>query len=163
MHAVQEARFAGACQDQHAGRPAPSLGWPGERKSIGATSRGKRCFSNISWWAPGKRISRCNKPRLRGLGPGLPGAWQAGPQNQRHQFFSRSEKSPGGWQAKGGRRLKRLPRRWGPGGKRARDTPPTHAFLGRKEKGSPLLKPSNTPPKVGGCLTSSVAAVACSL
>ena len=32
--AVQEARFAGACQDQHAGRPAPSLGWPGERKSI---------------------------------------------------------------------------------------------------------------------------------
>ena len=32
--AVQEARFAGACQDQHAGRPAPNLGWPGERKSI---------------------------------------------------------------------------------------------------------------------------------
>ena len=31
--AVQEARFAGACQDQHAGRPAPNLGWPGERKS----------------------------------------------------------------------------------------------------------------------------------
>ena len=38
---MQEARFAGACQDQHAGRPAPSLGWPGERKSIGATSREK--------------------------------------------------------------------------------------------------------------------------
>ena len=32
--AVQEARFAGACHNQHAGRPAPSLGWPGERKSI---------------------------------------------------------------------------------------------------------------------------------
>ena len=44
-----EARFAGACQDQHAGRSAPSLGWPGERKSIGATSRGKRRFSKISW------------------------------------------------------------------------------------------------------------------
>ena len=42
--AVQEARFAGPCQDQHAGCPAPSLGWPGERKSIGATSRGKRRF-----------------------------------------------------------------------------------------------------------------------
>ena len=32
--AVQEARFAGACQDQHAGRSAPNLGWPGEKKSI---------------------------------------------------------------------------------------------------------------------------------
>ena len=32
--AVQEARFARACHNQHAGRPAPSLGWPGERKSI---------------------------------------------------------------------------------------------------------------------------------
>ena len=28
---MQEARFAGACQDQHAGRPAPSLGWPGRQ------------------------------------------------------------------------------------------------------------------------------------
>ena len=35
---MQEARFAGACQDQHTGRPAPSLGWPGERKSVGAFS-----------------------------------------------------------------------------------------------------------------------------
>ena len=43
---MQEARFAGACQDQHAGRPAPSLGWPAERKS-----------------ACRKEISRCNKPR----------------------------------------------------------------------------------------------------
>ena len=39
---VQEARFAGACRDQRAGRPAPSLGWLGERKSIRATSRSKR-------------------------------------------------------------------------------------------------------------------------
>ena len=29
--AVQEASFAGACLDQHAGRPAPSLGWPGKQ------------------------------------------------------------------------------------------------------------------------------------
>ena len=55
--ANRKARFAGACQDQHAGRPAPSLGWPSERKSIGATSRGKRRFSKISWWAPRKRKS----------------------------------------------------------------------------------------------------------
>ena len=55
--AVQDARFAGACEDQHADRPAPSLGWPGERKSIGAP----------------------------------------GPTN----FFPRSEKFPGGRQAKG--------------------------------------------------------------
>ena len=34
--------------DQHAGRPAPSLGWPGERKSNGATIRDKRRFSKIS-------------------------------------------------------------------------------------------------------------------
>ena len=36
--AVQEARFAGACHNQHAGRPAPSLGWPGERKQGRRTS-----------------------------------------------------------------------------------------------------------------------------
>ena len=56
-----------------------------------------------------KQISRCNKSRLglpaQGLGPGPPGAW--GP-----------DRPCGRW-------LKRLPQRWGPGGKRARDTPPT--------------------------------------
>ena len=86
---MQEATFTRTCQDQHAGRPAPSLGWPGERKSIGATSRGKRRF-----WQ--KQISRCNKSRLglpgtwgpgtwagasRGLGPGRPGAWGPGHQS----------------------------------------------------------------------------------
>ena len=94
---MQEATFSGACQDQHAGRPAPSLGWPGERKSISATSRGKRRF-----WQ--QQISRCNKSRL-----GLPGAWgpglgagafmTLGPGPGLH--FRRSEKSPGGRQAKG--------------------------------------------------------------
>ena len=58
---MQEARFAGACQDQHAGRPAPSLGWLGERKSIGATNREKAI-----------------EPRLQGLGPGPPGVWAQG-------------------------------------------------------------------------------------
>ena len=101
--AMQEARFAGACQDQHAGRPAPSLGWPGERKSIvqqaetSVVSLSRLRAEKDSWWEAGE-----------GVGDG---------------------------------RLKRLPRRWGPGGKRARDTPPTPprppptpapAFLGCK-------------------------------
>ena len=66
---VQEARFAGACQDQHAGRPAPSLGWPGESKSIGATSRGKRRFSKISWWVKGNQSVQ--QAKVTGLGAGL--------------------------------------------------------------------------------------------
>ena len=61
--AVQEARFAGACQDQHAGRPAPNLGWPGERKSIVRN----KC-----------RFSKRNQSRLRGLGLGFAGAWGPG-------------------------------------------------------------------------------------
>ena len=60
--AVQEARFAGACQDQHAGRPAPNLGWPGERKSIVQQAE----------------TSKQNQSRLRGLGPGFAGAWGPG-------------------------------------------------------------------------------------
>ena len=56
---MQEARFAGACQDQHA-----------ERKSIGATSREKAI-----------------EPRLQGLGPGSQGlgprAWGRGLQKLR--------------------------------------------------------------------------------
>ena len=57
---MQEARFAGACQDQHAGRPAPSLGWPGERKSIGATNR-EKSSQGYRAWGPGSQD----------LGPGL--------------------------------------------------------------------------------------------
>ena len=55
--------FAGACQDQHAGRPAPSLGWPGERKSIGATSRGKRRFSRAWGQGLGARAPKSLGPR----------------------------------------------------------------------------------------------------
>ena len=81
--AVQEARFAGACQDQHAGRPAPDLGWPGERKSIvqqAETSVVSRNETNQGYgaWGPGSR--RGLGPRAwgrgagasRALGPGLP-------------------------------------------------------------------------------------------
>ena len=65
------------------------------------------------------------------LGPGLEGLGSR----------LRSGLSPRERQAKGWR-LKRLLRRWGRGGKRARDTPPTPG--GRKEEGF-HLKPSNTP------------------
>ena len=83
--AVQEARFAGACQDQHAGRPAPGLA---------------------------KRQQSCNKPKQvsfpyqgYGLGPGFLGAWGpglaagasrgalgAGPSRSGATHFRRSEK-----------------------------------------------------------------------
>ena len=86
LEAVQEARFAGACQDQHAGRPAPNLGWPGERKSIvqqTETSVLSRNKTNQGYgaWGPGSQGLGA-----QGLGPGPPGPWG---------------KSPGGRQAKG--------------------------------------------------------------
>ena len=96
---MQEARFAGACQDQRTN----TQGWPGERKSIGATNREKAI-----------------EPRLQGLGPGLPGPWARawgrglqklragpsgawGPDHQSglpKQPFRRSEKSPARRKAK---------------------------------------------------------------
>ena len=77
---------SGACQDQHAGCPAPSLGWPGERKSSG-------------------HLATRNKPRKRGLGPGSQGLGAQGlglgAQATRvawawTQVFRRSEKSQAG-------------------------------------------------------------------
>ena len=104
--AVQEARFAGACQDQHAGRPVPSLGWPGERKSIA-----QQAETNVV-------SSEKNQSRLRGLGPSFQGAWGPGlgagasralggssawgpGLTPFHQFFRLLKKSLGGRQAKG--------------------------------------------------------------
>ena len=71
---MQEARFAGACQDQHTGRPAPSLRWPGERKSISATI----LIGKPGAWAPGPGPPGRQGLGARGLGP----------------VFRRSEKSP---------------------------------------------------------------------
>ena len=113
----------------------------------------------------------------RGLGARAPRAW--GPAHQGSGAFS-PQKPPnlsnydffanllaGAWRRRGCR-LKRLLRRWGPGGKRSRDTPPTRpprppppppptpprfgAVRERKEDFHPLRlrQPSNTPPKVGG-------------
>ena len=60
-------------------------------------------------------------------GPGLQGAWGPGPQGlgpgpPNDDFFANL--LAGAWRRRGCR-LKRLLWRWGPGGKRSRDTPPT--------------------------------------
>ena len=68
--AVQEARFAGARQDQHAGRPALSLGWPGERKSIV-----QQAETSVE---TGKEIAWVQGLGPQGLGPGPPGLWGRG-------------------------------------------------------------------------------------
>ena len=102
----------------------------------------------------------CNKPRLRAWaraprGSG-PRAWGRGLQGLGHKphFFVVLKSPLEGGRRKGGRRLKRLPRRWGPGGKRARDPHPHFSAFSavreRRRGPSPLLKASNTPPKVGG-------------
>ena len=72
--AVQEARFAGACQDQHAGRPAPNWGWPGERKSIvqqAETSVVSRNETNQGYGARGPGCPGLGAGASRALGPGL--------------------------------------------------------------------------------------------
>ena len=65
-------------------------------------------------------------PGPQGLGPGPPGAWGLFPTNHpnlsNYDFFANL--LVGAWRRRGCR-LKRLLRRWGPGGKRSRDTPPT--------------------------------------
>ena len=135
-------------------------------------------------WGLAKGNQSCNKPKRNtdrqawgeGLGPpgpGPPGPWGRGLQGlvagppglwgrafrglgpACRGTFRRSEKVSW-WEAGEG-----VGGRWGPGAKRARDTPlpPPPAFLGCREKRrrfspSPLLKPSNTPPKVGGLLGS---------
>ena len=105
---MQEARFAGACQDQHAGRPAPSLGWPGERKSIGATNREKATEPRLQGLGPGQGLGPrawgrgLQKLRARGLqGHGAQATRAACPNCHLPAFFRRSEKSPGRRKAKG--------------------------------------------------------------
>ena len=124
--AVQEARFAGACQDQHAGRPAPNLGWPGERKSIvqqAETSVVSRNETNQGYGAWGFGA--------QGLGPGPPGLQQ-----------SQCCRGGGGLEGSG-HGIPPLP---------PPHPPPPPPCKGEKKMvfSSPLLKPSNTPPKVGG-------------
>ena len=77
--AVQEARFAGACQDQHAGRPAPNLG--GLAKGNQSCNKPKQVSfletKPIKVTGSGARVCRGLGPRawgrgLQGLGPGPP-------------------------------------------------------------------------------------------
>ena len=84
---------------------------------------------------------------LGGLGPGPPGAWGPGPRaagpESNWAVFRRSEKSPGRGLAKG----------WESAETAAAGLPPRFWAVREKRRGfspSPLLKPSNTPPKVGG-------------
>ena len=83
--------------------------------------------------------------KVTGLGAGLPGAWGPGlvagtcsPGHQSGLLLHRlpPEKSllVGGRQ-RGGRRLKRLPRTWGPGGKRA----PSPALREKRRRFSPMF------------------------
>ena len=139
--AVQEARFAGACQDQHAGRPAPNLGWPGERKSIvqqaeaSVVSRNETNQGYGAWGPASQGLG------AQGLGPVGAGA-------------SRASGSPGprGLQGLGasgppikGRRGETAR---GGGGWREAVPPLPPPAVREKRRGfspSPLLKPSNTP------------------
>ena len=97
-------------------------------------------------------------------GPGLHGAWARaprawGPAHQGPGAFS-PQKPPkplklrffanllvGAWRRRGCR-LKRLLRRWGPGGKRSRDTPPLPPPY---PPPPPLPPPPHPPPRFGGC------------
>ena len=94
-------------------------------------------------WGPGPQglagPQRLGARAPRGLGPGPQSGWGLDPKTEsRNQFFVILKSLlVGGWR-RGGSQLKRLPQMWGPGGKRARDTPPTPppppppAFLGCK-------------------------------
>ena len=126
--AVQEARFAGACQDQHAGRPAPT--WNNLAKANQSCNKPKQVsFLGRKSIKVTGRVFRGLGPQ--GLGPGPPGPWRRGLQGT--IFFVVPEKAKE-WET--AETAATEVGAW-------RDPPP--AFLG-----SPLLKPSNTPPKVGG-------------
>ena len=90
---------------EHAGRPAPSLGWPGKRKLGEANSQCNK--PTYGAWGPGSQ-----QLGAQGLGPGPPEASGPGPQKLGppwacHQFFVVLVCL---WEA-GGRRQKRLLRR----------------------------------------------------
>ena len=91
--------------------------------------------------ACGPGLQRAWGPGPQGLGPGPPGAWGLSPQKppnlSNYDFFANL--LVGAWRRRGCR-LKRLLRRWGPGGKRSRDTPPT-----------PPPPPHPPPPTFWGC------------
>ena len=136
------------------------------RKSIGATSQAfhERMstgafleFLTRQWRDPGPRGLWARSPG--GLGPGPPGLG-ARPTRGLGPFPHKNTPKPlklrffanllvGAWRRRGCR-LKRLLRRWGPGGKRSRDTPPTppppphHGAVREKGRGFSPSPPSAT-------------------
>ena len=96
------------------------LSAPHTKKSGGATGLAKL-------QGPGLLRAGAWGPGPQGLGARAPGAWGPGFQDfgvQDQFFVILKSLLAGGWR-RGGSQLKRLPQMWGPGGKRARDTPPT--------------------------------------
>ena len=118
-----------------------SLAWVAWRKEINrATSRNKcRFLIKVTGWGPGSQIPGGRGVRL-GAGPGR-------------------EKSPSGRQAKGWETAETAAAEVGAWRETGTGYPPYPAPPAReKRRGfspSPLLKLSNTPPKVGGLHTSS--------
>ena len=78
---MQEARFAGACQDQHAGRPAPSFGLAKGNQSVqqaeasvdSQKSPGGHSVQQAKVTGLGARAPRLG---AQGLGQGPSGAWR---------------------------------------------------------------------------------------
>ena len=103
----------------------PKKTWLAESGGIQATGA---CGPGLQGaWGPGPQ----------GLGPGPPGAWGLFPTkttNLSNYDYFFANLLVGAWRRRGCR-LKRLLRRWGPGGKRSRDTPPTPAPLPPPRKG----------------------------
>ena len=80
--------------------------------------RNKKLKTWLAGRACGPGLQGAWGPGPQGLGPGPPGAWDL----SNYDFFANL--LVGAWRRRGCR-LKRLLRRWGPGGKRSRDNPPT--------------------------------------
>ena len=102
-----------------------------------STSRKEISWCNRFGQASGPGLLRAGAwgPGPQGLGARAPAAWGPGPQGlgarapdldpktESRNLFVMKSLLVGGWR-RGGSQLKRLPQMWGPGGKRARDTPP---------------------------------------
>ena len=96
----------------------------------GPMKRNKACRKSVRVagsrpQGPVGQVSGGLGPGPQGLGPGPPGPGTFSPQTthlSNYDFFANL--LVGAWRRRGCR-LKRLLRRWGPGGKRSRDTPPT--------------------------------------
>ena len=110
-------------------------------------------MQQVSQKSPGGHLAKGNQSvqqaKLTGLGARAPRAW-----GWTSPVFRRSEKSPGGRQAKGWETAEAAAVDVGAWREAGTGYPPYPPFPGCGERRgfspSPLLKPSNTPPRVGG-------------